>query len=154
MAAGAGSGVVEAAEVSVGVATCWEAVFDRAPRESVRNGAQVLVIPTNNATFNETMSRQFLAFAKIRAFEHRRPVVVAGTTGVSAIITPDGRVVDETAFFTADYLISRIELNDELTPATRWTPIIHGVVTALAIAALLLAAIQRYTPSWRKSSSG
>ncbi len=151
---GAGSGVVEAADVSVGVATCWEAVFDRAPRESVRNGAQVLVIPTNNATFNETMSRQFLAFAKIRAFEHRRPVVVAGTTGVSAIITPDGRVVDETAFFTADYLISRIELNDELTPATRWTPIIHGVVTALAIAALLLAAIQRYTPSWRKSSSG
>ena len=151
---GAGSGVVDAADVAVGVATCWEAVFDRAPRESVRNGAQVLVIPTNNATFNETMSRQFLAFAKIRALEHRRPVVVAGTTGVSAIITADGRVVDETAFFTADYLISRIELNDELTPATRWTPIIHGVITAWAIAALLLVAIQRSTPSWRKSSSG
>lgn len=150
---GAGPGVVQVADVSVGISTCWEAVFDRAPRESVRNGAQVLAIPTNNATFNETMSRQFLAFAKIRALEHQRGVVVAGTTGVSAIITSDGRVVDETAFFTADHLISRLELDNDLTPATRYAPTIQGVLAAAAIIALLLVAIRRNAPSWSKRSN-
>ena len=40
------------AGVPVGVATCWEVIFDRALRQSVRNGAELLAVPTNNATFN------------------------------------------------------------------------------------------------------
>ena len=55
---GTGTGVVHAAGVPVGVSTCWEVIFDRAPRESVRNGAQLLAVPTNNATFDEAMSQQ------------------------------------------------------------------------------------------------
>jgi apolipoprotein N-acyltransferase len=66
------TGVVHAAGIPVGVATCWEVIFDRAPRESVRNGAQVLAMPSNNATFNQTMSEQQLAFDKARAVEHDR----------------------------------------------------------------------------------
>ena len=58
----------------VGVATCWEVIFDRALRESVRNGAQVLAVPTNNATFDQNMSEQQLAFARVRAVEHDRYV--------------------------------------------------------------------------------
>ena len=38
---GSGNGVVHAAGVPVGVATCWEVIFDRAARESVRSGAQI-----------------------------------------------------------------------------------------------------------------
>jgi apolipoprotein N-acyltransferase len=140
---GAGSGVVRAADTSIGVATCWEAVFDRAPRESVLNGAQILAIPTNNATFNETMSRQFLAFARIRALEHQRPVVVAGTTGISTLITADGEVVDETSFFTADHLVSALELNSALTPATRWAPWVQGALAAAAVVGLTLTALAR-----------
>jgi apolipoprotein N-acyltransferase len=64
---GAASGVVQAAGVPVGVTTCWEVTFDRSTREAVLNGAQMLAVPSNNATFNEQMSRQQLAFAKIRA---------------------------------------------------------------------------------------
>ena len=41
---GHGSGVVHAGTTPVGVATCWEVVFDRALRHSVRKGAQVLVV--------------------------------------------------------------------------------------------------------------
>lgn len=47
-------------------------------------------MPSNNATFNKTMSEQQLAFAKVRAVEHDRYVVVAGTIGISAVIAPDG----------------------------------------------------------------
>ena len=95
---------MHAAGVPVGVTTCWEVIFDRAPRESVRNGAQLLAVPANNATFNETMSEQQLAFARLRAVEHDRYVVVAGTTGISAVIAPDGRELARTEFFEPAYL--------------------------------------------------
>ena len=90
MVPGKSSGVVQIAGVPVGVSTCWEVIFDRAPRKAVLNGAQLLAVPSNNATFNKTMSEQQLAFAKVRAVEHDRYVVVAGTTGISAVIAPDG----------------------------------------------------------------
>jgi len=139
---GHGDGVVHVAGVPVGVATCWEVIFDRAPRESVLAGAQLLAVPSNNATFDETMSEQQLAFAKVRAVEHDRYVVVAGTTGISAVIAPDGRELARTAFFEPAYLDSHVRLKTALTPATRWAPILQWVLLGAAVAGLLAAILQ------------
>ena len=134
-----GPGVVDAAGVPVGVTTCWEVIFDRAARESVLNGAQLLAVPTNNATFNEAMSEQQLAFGKLRAVEHDRYVVVAGTTGISAVIAPDGREVARTAFFEPAYLDTQVRLKTQLTAATRWGPIVQGVLVGVGVAAVFAA---------------
>jgi apolipoprotein N-acyltransferase len=136
---GSGNGVVNAAGVPIGVTTCWEVIFDRAARESVQNGAQFLTVPSNNATFTEAMSEQQLAFARLRAVEHDRYVVVAGTTGISAIIAPDGRELARTSFFEPAYLDSQVRLKTQLTPATRWGPIVQGLLVALGIAAVITA---------------
>lgn len=136
---GTGNGVVTAAGVPIGVTTCWEVIFDRAARESVLNGAQLLAVPANNATFTEAMSEQQLAFARLRAVEHDRYVVVAGTTGISAIVAPDGRELARTSFFEPAYLDSQVRLKTQLTPATRWGPIVSGLLVVLAVAAVLTA---------------
>lgn len=136
---GSGTGVVHAAGVPIGVATCWEVIFDRATRESVRNGAQILAVPTNNATFDEAMSRQQLAFARLRAVEHDRYVVVAGTTGISAVIAPDGRELARTEFFEPAYLDAQVRLKTQLTAATRWGPLVEGVLAAIGVGALIAA---------------
>lgn len=136
-----GTGVVHIAGVPVGVTTCWEVIFDRAPRKAVLNGAQLLTVPTNNATFNKRMSEQQLAFAKLRAVEHDRYAVVAGTTGVSAIIAPDGAELVRTDFFTSGYLDIQVRLKTALTPATRWGPILQWILVAAA-AAVILAGIR------------
>ncbi|MBV9640586.1 MAG: apolipoprotein N-acyltransferase [Mycobacteriaceae bacterium] len=136
---GHGSGVVQAAGVAVGVATCWEVIFDRAPRQSVLNGAQLLAVPTNNATFDEDMSEQQLAFAKLRAVEHDRYTVVAGTTGISAVIAPDGREIARTGFFEPAYLDKQVHLKTNLTPATRWGPVLQWALIVIGGAALLAA---------------
>jgi len=133
---GSGTGVVHAAGVPIGVATCWEVIFDRALRESVRNGAQVLAVPTNNATFDQNMSEQQLVFAKARAVELDRYVVVAGTTGISAVIAPDGRELARTQFFTPGYLDTTVRLKTSQTPATRWGPIVQWALVAAAVAAV------------------
>jgi apolipoprotein N-acyltransferase len=136
-----GDGVVRIAGLPVGVATCWEVVFDRAPRSAVLNGAQLLTVPSNNATFTKTMSEQQLAIAKVRAVEHDRFVLVAGTTGVSAVIAPDGGELKRTDFFVPDYLDTQVRLKTNLTPATRWAPILQWVLVGAA-GALILAAIR------------
>jgi apolipoprotein N-acyltransferase len=134
---GTGNGVVTAAGIPIGVTTCWEVIFDRAARESVQNGAQLLAVPSNNATFNQAMSEQQLAFARLRAVEHDRYVVVAGTTGISAMIAPDGRELARTGFFEPGYLDHQVRLKTELTPATQWGPFIQGLLVLLGVAAVI-----------------
>lgn len=136
-----GSGVVHIAGVPLGVTTCWEVLFDRAPRKAVLNGAQLLAVPANNATFNHAMSAQQLAFAKVRAVEHDRYVIVAGTTGISAVIAPDGADLVRTEFFQPAYLDIQVRLKTKLTPATRWGPIVQWVLVAAA-GAVILAGIR------------
>lgn len=133
------SDVVRVAGVTVGVATCWEVIFDREPRKAVLNGAQLLAVPTNNATFDQNMSEQQLAFAKVRAVEHDRYVVVAGTTGISAVIAPDGRELARTEFFRPAYLDAQVRLKTKLTPATRWGPILQWILVAAAGAVIAAA---------------
>ncbi|MDT5368461.1 MAG: apolipoprotein N-acyltransferase [Mycobacterium sp.] len=134
-----GDGVVHAAGVPVGVTTCWEVIFDRAARESVLNGAQLLAVPTNNALFGRPMSEQQLAVAKVRAVEHDRYTVVAGTTGISAIIAPDGHEVARTNFFEPAYLDKQVHLKVDVTPATRWAPIVQAALMVVGGSALVVA---------------
>jgi apolipoprotein N-acyltransferase len=150
------SDVVHVAGVPVGVATCWEVVFDREPRKAVLNGAQLLAVPSNNATFNQTMSEQQLAFAKVRAVEHDRYVLVAGTTGISAVIAPDGAELARTEFFQPAYLDTLVRLKTTLTPATRWGPIIQWMLVGAAGAVILIGIWQNrgsLRPSRRRSSA-
>ena len=138
---GDGNGVVHAAEVPIGVTTCWEVIFDRAARESVLAGAQMLAVPTNNATFDANMSAQQLAFGKLRAVEHDRYVVVAGTTGISAVIAPDGHELARTEFFQPAYLDHQIRLKTDLTPATRWAPALQVVLVTVGFGAVIAALV-------------
>jgi apolipoprotein N-acyltransferase len=149
---GEGTGVVHAAGVPVGVATCWEVIFDRAPRESVLGGAQLLAVPTNNATFDQAMSEQQLAFAKARAVEHDRYVVVAGTTGISAVIAPDGRELARTNFFEPAYLDTVVRLKTTLTPATRWGPLLRWLLVGAGVVSVLAAILQNGWFMHRRSS--
>jgi apolipoprotein N-acyltransferase len=136
---GKGSGVVRAGGTPIGIATCWEVSFDRALRHSVRNGAQLLAVPANNANFNQTMSEQQLAFSKLRAVELDRYAVVASNVGISALVTPDGRELQRTQFFTPAYLDNQVRLKTSMTPAAKWGPIVQGVLVLAALAVLFAA---------------
>jgi apolipoprotein N-acyltransferase len=117
---GHGDGAVDIGDVRVGIATCYEVIFDDLVRQSVRSGAQVLAVPTNNATFGFTeMTYQQQAISRVRAVEHGRTVLVAATSGVSAVIGPDGSVEQETTLFTPAAMVARVTLRSGTTLATR-----------------------------------
>ncbi|MFD4267228.1 apolipoprotein N-acyltransferase [Rhodococcus sp. NPDC058481] len=145
---GDGNGVVTAAGIPVGVATCYEVAFDRALTEAVRSGAELIAVPTNNATFGDTeMTYQQLAMSRLRAVEHGRVVVVAATSGVSAIIAPDGSVQESSSLFVPTTLVAEVPLRASTTLATRLGPIPEIVLCVGAALALAVALVRRRRPA-------
>ncbi|MFB8279387.1 apolipoprotein N-acyltransferase [Nocardia colli] len=141
---GHGDGVVRADGVDIGVATCYEVAFDRAFEDAMRAGAQLLTVPTNNATFGDSeMTYQQLAMSRIRAVEHGRALVVAATSGVSAIIAADGSVEQETPQFIPAALVADLPLRTSNTVATRVGPAPERVFVALTVAALVAGVVVR-----------
>ncbi|MFI1000422.1 apolipoprotein N-acyltransferase [Streptomyces galbus] len=117
---GSKPGVFDIGGTRVGLATCYEAAFDWAVRDTVTHGAQMISVPSNNATFDRSeMTYQQLAMSRVRAVEHSRTVTVPVTSGVSAIILPDGRITQRTGMFVADSLVQKVPLRSSETPATR-----------------------------------
>lgn len=124
MVAGTETGVmpvpVDGRGVLFGVAICFEVAYDPLVRDSVLAGAEVLVVPTNNASFGVTAeSEQQLAMSIFRAVEHGRATVQISTVGVSGIITPNGVVTERTELFTADQMVADLSLRTSFTLATR-----------------------------------
>ncbi|MFF3213267.1 apolipoprotein N-acyltransferase [Streptomyces sp. NPDC002886] len=137
-------GVFDMAGSGVGMVTCYEAAFDDAVRSTVRAGAQVLAVPSNNATFGRTeMTYQQLAMDRVRAVEHSRTVLVPVTSGVSAVIRPDGEIVQQTKMFTADALVAEIPLRSAETPATRFGPLVEYLLLAVAAGGLGWTLVRR-----------
>ncbi|MFJ2829789.1 apolipoprotein N-acyltransferase [Streptomyces sp. NPDC087263] len=117
---GAKAGVFTMDGTKVGLATCYEAAFDWDVRDTVLDGAQMISVPSNNATFDRSeMTYQQLAMSRVRAVEHSRTVTVPVTSGVSAIIMPDGKITQKTGMFVADSLVQKVPLRSSETPATR-----------------------------------
>ncbi|MBV7293932.1 apolipoprotein N-acyltransferase [Corynebacterium sp. TAE3-ERU16] len=128
--------------IGVGVATCYEVAFDAAGRDAVGAGARILTTPTNNATFGfSDMTYQQLAMSRMRALELDRAVVVAATSGVSAIIHPDGHVASSTRIFTPAVLTDTLPLRDRLTFAARhgsWIEVTLGIIGWICLFVVLV----------------
>jgi apolipoprotein N-acyltransferase len=109
------------AVATVALNTCYEVAFDSVVRDSVtETGANLLAVPTNNATFGHSdMTYQQLAMDRTRAIEHGRSVVVAATSGVSGLIEPDGSVIARSGLFVPAELVASIPLRSTVTLADR-----------------------------------
>ncbi|MGW1447992.1 apolipoprotein N-acyltransferase [Micromonospora sp. NPDC002411] len=140
---GSTPGVVRVGPAVLGDVICFEVAYDEVVRDTVTGGAQLLVVQTNNATFDVAEARQQLAMVRLRAVEHGRPALMASTVGVSGFVAPDGRVSDATGFNTREVVVRQLRLDDGRTLATRlgWWP--EVVLAALAAAALVGAAVVR-----------
>ena len=125
-------------DVIVGPIICFEVAYDWVPLQSVREGAEFLAVQTNNATFGATAeSTQQLAMSRLRALETGRATLQVSTVGVSAVISPTGRVLDRAELFTRDADIATIPLRTSLTPATRWGGPLAVVLEFLAAVTVL-----------------
>jgi apolipoprotein N-acyltransferase len=136
-ARGGGSGVLTVGPARLGDVICFEVAYDGVVRDAITGGGRLLVVQTNNATFGRSgETTQQLAMGRLRAVEHGRTVLVAATSGVSAVIAPDGRVQASTRVFTRNVLVQRVVLRDDQTLATRigaWPELFLSLLGAAAL---------------------
>ncbi len=133
-------------KIRLGDVICYEIGFDGLVGSEVSAGANLLTMQTNDADFEldgqlgETL--QQLAMARIRAVEFDRTVVVASTTGVSAIIAPDGSLLASTHTWQQAEIEARVPLLSTTTLAERLGGWPEGLLTFATLAAVAWAAAQ------------
>ena len=138
-APGSGRTLFEVAGRPVGTLICFESAFGPMARDYARNGAEAIVISTNNRSYRRSAnSAQHIAMGQFRAAETGRPVLQAAISGISGIIDSSGRVLSKTELFEPTVLAG------EVTTRTGDTPYVAVGEWTLALAAgLLLSALAR-----------
>ena len=142
--AGSEVGVLDVGGARVGDLICFEVVYDGLVNDVVDGGAGMIVVQTNNATFGYTdESAQQLAMSRLRAVEFGRSVAVAATSGISAIVAPDGSVATSSSLFTPDVFVADIAQRSSTTVAQRLGAGPEWVLTALGAGALMVVGLHR-----------
>ncbi len=123
--------------VTIGAVNCYEVAYDDTVRETVRAGGTPIVVQTNNASYAESnLPPQQLAMSQLRAVEHNRAVVTAATTGISAYVTPDGKVSWQTRELVPDMNVVKVPVRTQETIATKvgvlpeWALMVMGAAAA------------------------
>ncbi len=148
-AAGDRTGVLQLGPARIGNLICFEVAYDDLVRNAVTGhgvrgelaglGGRILTVQTNNATYGRTgQPEQQLAMSRLRAVEHGRAVLVAATSGISAVVSPDGTVVSQLPEFVPGTLVADVPLRDSLTLADRVGAVPEWLATGAAVAVLLL----------------
>lgn len=95
---------------------CYESVFSDFVSRGVKNGAEFLIIITNDGWFgNSSGPVQHQQYAVLRAIENRKWIVRCAQTGISCFIDPLGNVYDKIPINTEGTISREIIANRELT---------------------------------------
>jgi apolipoprotein N-acyltransferase len=95
----------------LGVLVCYEAIFPELARDYVLRGSDLLVNITNDAWFGRSSAPlQHLAMVRFRAIENRVWIARAANTGISAFISPVGRILADTDIFETTYATAKVGL--------------------------------------------
>jgi apolipoprotein N-acyltransferase len=104
-----------------GAPICFENSFPALDRALVQEGAEFLVVLTNNAAYEDTAaSAQHLQMSRMRAIEDGRWVVHAAVSGISAFIDPEGRPSRQTGLFEPAVIRRTIRASSDRTLSVRW----------------------------------
>lgn len=133
-------------EIPVGCAVCYESVFGEYYTDYIRKGARAMTIITNDAWWGDTPGyRQHLSYASLRAIETRRAIARCANTGISAIISPSGKILKPTPWWEQASIQSHIPLRDDMTFFVTHGDITGRICTFLFCLLLLALAVRFIT---------
>jgi apolipoprotein N-acyltransferase len=119
-------------------------VFPRDFRDFARQGAELYVLSTNDASFERSYaSEQHLAHTRMRALENRQWVVQASLSGISAAIGPDGEITHRTQIFEATSFEAEVGVRPPQSLYARTGDLFASLFAALAALVTLWTMLRR-----------
>ena len=107
---------LEGQRIKIGCAVCYESVYGEYYTDYVRKGAEAMTIITNDAWWGDTPGyRQHLSYASLRAIETRRAIARCANTGISAIVSPSGEILQPTPWWQPAVIKASLPLRNDIT---------------------------------------
>jgi apolipoprotein N-acyltransferase len=123
---------------------CFESVFPRDFLDFAREGAELYVLSTNNASFEHSYaSQQHIAHTRMRALETRQWIAQAALAGISAQIAPDGTISHATDLFTAETFVTDLRVREASSLYARTGDLFPALFALTAPFAALVALRRR-----------
>ncbi len=128
-------------DMRIGTVICYESIFPDLVRRFPLNGADVLVVMTNDAWFGTSSApAQHFSMAVLRAVENGTPIIRAANTGISGFISATGAVYGATPMMIATTTVANVHPNrGGLTFYTRYGDVFALLCCVLAVVAAALA---------------
>ncbi|MDD4602902.1 MAG: apolipoprotein N-acyltransferase [Bacteroidales bacterium] len=102
--------------IKVSAAICYESIFGEFFAKFVRNGAQAMIIITNDGWWGNTAGhKQHFDFAHLRAIETRRCIARSANTGISAFLNQRGDVIQKTEYWKPAVIKEVLNANSKHT---------------------------------------
>lgn len=128
--------------IRLGGFICYEAAYPDLVRRFVKDGATLLVNLSNDGWFGNTAgARQHLAHARMRAIETDRDIVRVTNSGISALITAEGAVIDQLPQFISGSQFWQAQARRNITTYVRygdWFAISAVILSILLIGAAVV----------------
>jgi apolipoprotein N-acyltransferase len=133
---GTGSGLMTTPAAPLGAMVSYEVFYADRGRASVRDGAQLLIVPTNTSSYaSAQVPTQEIAASEIQAVQQGRDLLQAAPTGYSAAVTNRG------VLLTRSVLGAGQVIRATLSRRVGWTIYVrYGDLPVLALAALAVVA--------------
>ena len=138
ISSGEGRPLVRLKGYPVGTSICYEAVYGNEVIEAMPE-AKFLVNVSNDAWFGDSLApHQHLEITRSRAVETGRYLLRATNTGISAVIDPNGVIVNKSVQFQDDVVRATISPYSGVTPYARWgnwgiVSIVFGCLIGLCV---------------------
>jgi apolipoprotein N-acyltransferase len=121
---------------------CFESAFGPLVRDFVRDGAEVVVVSTNNRSYRRSgNAAQHVALTQMRAAETARPFLQASISGITAAVDADGDLRDTTRLFRNTVVTETVTTTTGETPYVRfgdWVPVASALLLLGAAVAVRL----------------
>lgn len=117
--AGSSTAIADGGGVALGGIICFDSIYEPLARDSVRDGAELLLLSTNDSWFGTSRALYMhVAQARLRAIENSRGVLRSASTGISCVISPTGAINASLGAGEEGYAISEVMLSTRNTPYT------------------------------------
>jgi apolipoprotein N-acyltransferase len=108
-------------ERKIGPVICFESVFGSYVRQLVREGANYVVVLTNDGWWKDSSGAwQHFGYSRLRAIETRRSIARSANMGISGLINQRGDVLVQTNSNVCEVISSRILMNSSITFYVRY----------------------------------
>jgi apolipoprotein N-acyltransferase len=113
---GTDTAIFDTGKVKIGSLICFDSIYEELSSDSVRDGATLLSVSTNDSWFGDSRAvYMHTAQARLRSVELSRYTVRSANTGLSCSITSTGEIADSLPILTDGYLICEVKVMESRT---------------------------------------